>query len=82
MASTNKAIAVQRWLLVGVLASAAFLGTRHVVFGNVSGLGIYSCCGESDCSTLRAVCACPNNEDRDCRYCGSYTTCCVDRCNH
>jgi hypothetical protein len=79
MASTNKAIAVQRWLLVGVLASAAFLGTRHVVFGEE---GSYSCCGDSTCTYLHAGCACPSG-DGQCEFarCGSsYDHCCQQRC--
>jgi len=81
MASTNKAIAVQRWLLVGVLASAAFLGTRHVVFGDDWG-GVYNCCGESGCTILHALCACPNGDSDCARHCGSTTQCCPNRCNH
>lgn len=65
----------QELLLLALLATTGFLGTRHLVLADE--LGAYSCCGDPQCTRLLATAACPNG-DADCT--GSYR-CCELRCN-
>ncbi len=69
---------IQRALLFGVILSAGFLGGE--VLRSREPMGTYNCCGDVNCSTLSAMCACPNGTGIDCVSCGSYSKCCTGRC--